>query len=113
VSEDVTLQHGTEEFYRATVQVTKAGRKYNPMGDDVFFAFLPRGGTWDEGLWTAGEWEDYDEATNTATAMVLIGASGLDLDVGVYYAYSRIVDDPEKPKDILGVLRVAGPPAAR
>jgi len=105
---EVEFELGTVKYYRAAVRPKKAGRVFDPTGDDVFFAFLKRGTEWSEDLWAAGEWEYVDDE-GWAHCMALVGEAPFDLGAGLYHVYARIVDNPEKPKEYLGVLRMRAP----
>jgi hypothetical protein len=100
---EVTIQAGSEEYVRVKVE-RRDRRAYDPTGDPVEFAFLPRGAAWDEALWGAGVWDTDDAGEHWA--MALVGVAPFDLGAGSYAIYTRITDDPEHPKDMVGTLRV-------
>jgi len=114
---EVTMQYGTREFYRVKVERTDRP-SYDPTGDLVQFAFLPRGSAWSEDLWGAGTWDTVD---GIHYALGLVGTTPpddyagdlFDLPAGSYSVFTRIIDDPENPKDLVGTLRLKEAPSGR
>jgi hypothetical protein len=74
----------------------------DPTSTPVEFAFLPIGqrpaeGDWQEGEWTGESWQGKDHNWRTWVATPTIGATPLDLAVGVWQGWVRIQDAPEAP----------------
>lgn len=85
------------------------GTAYNPTGDTVKLAFMPKppdanpgAGDWHTGSWVAG-------ANGVYLAQVLVGPAngGVALPEGVYTVWVQVVDNPEIPTEPTGELTIS------
>lgn len=84
------------------------GVPYNPTGDAVAMAFMPRPADVDPapGDWKAGLWEV--PAAGVYLAQVLVGPAngGVVLPAGDYRIWLKITDNPEVPVEVVGILAI-------
>jgi hypothetical protein len=103
-----SIARESRQFVQAQVDVTVAGRPYNPTADPVEFAFTTVGGRPD--TWHTGGWDGTDPipGSNAYRAQVLIGpgSTGPTLTAGRYAVWLRVTDDPEQPVMPVGQLVV-------
>lgn len=98
----------SREFLKYPVTKTYQGSVADPTTDSVYFAFLPSGTRPVDADWVDGDWE-IDPSGPTYYARVLVGAGGVPavpLALGTYQVWLRILDDPEHPIRVVGVLKI-------
>jgi hypothetical protein len=98
------------EYILIPVSASKAGASYNPTGDVVQFAFMPTPTQVPQsGDWQAGAWDtDSPNILYPYTAKCLVGPAGtINLGIGTYIIYVKIVDNPEIPVLVAGQLSVS------
>ncbi|MFE5037172.1 hypothetical protein [Streptomyces sp. NPDC056683] len=103
-----SIDRDSREFVPAVVEVTVAGKPYNPTADPVEFAFTAVGAR--PTTWYPGGWDGIDPipGSNAYRAQVLAGpgSNGPVLAAGRYAVWIRITDNPEQPVLPVGQLAV-------
>ena len=86
-------------YARAKVTVIVDGQIYDPTGDTVQMAFLPKYQDPGSGDWKAAVWETAGSGPTVAYyACCLIGPSGtITLGQGTYVKWTKVIDNPEIP----------------
>ena len=101
---DITISSLSTVYLQIPVQVTAQGQPYDPVGDDVNFAFVNGSAypaTWYPGSWTTN-------IQGVALAQVLVGPlnGGIVLTPATYVIWVQIVDDPEVPVTQAGTMQI-------
>lgn len=107
----LTLHTDTKEFVLFPVQATDAdGDVIDLSTDTVHVAFTPVGSEPATGDWIAAAWEPGGPVSGFYRAYLLVGGvgSGADEELadGLWSAWIRVTDNPERPVRRAGLIRV-------
>lgn len=101
---DLTVSVLSTEYVKVPIRATVNGAPYDPTADVVDFAIVIHNATPGVGDWNTGGWETTTQGEHLAR--VLIGPAALALPTGFYDVYVKVVDNPETPVLLAGVLRI-------
>jgi hypothetical protein len=106
----IGMSHLSTQYVLVPISVTIAGEAYNPTADTAQMAFMPTATQVPQSAdWQTASWiTDTSNILYPYSVQCLVGPLGtINLGIGNYVLYVKLVDSPEVPVLLCGYLQIS------